>query len=67
MLNKSYASVVPPPSRYPTSQAGNTGAVNGQPLPYTETTNVLSHPSGLEYQLSVGEGASLSIQIHYDC
>ncbi|KAF2452856.1 WD40-repeat-containing domain protein [Lineolata rhizophorae] len=43
--------VLPPPPRYPT------GAFNAGPgAPVIETNNTLSHPSGPDYQLVVGEG-----------
>ena len=49
-------SVLPPPPRYPVSQT--TSSPNGVPVqnPLVEMSNVLTHPSGPEYQLSVGEG-----------
>ncbi|KAK3503584.1 putative WD40 repeat protein CreC [Neurospora crassa] len=47
-------SVLPPPPRYP-SQAGY-GLVPGYVAPMIETNNILTHPSGPEYQFLVGEG-----------
>lgn len=49
-------SVLPPPPRYPITQT--TTAPNGQTNGQTvlEMSNVLTHPSGPEFQLSVGEG-----------
>ncbi|KAF2098270.1 WD40 repeat-like protein [Rhizodiscina lignyota] len=41
--------VLPPPPRYPSGPPGANG-------PLLETNNTLSHPSGPEYQLVVGEG-----------
>lgn len=48
-------SVLPPPPRYPiTTTTSNPNAnTNGSP---GEMTNILTHPSGPEYQLPVGEG-----------
>ncbi|KAI9818866.1 MAG: hypothetical protein M1827_007687 [Pycnora praestabilis] len=46
------ASVLPPPPRYPIQNTG----VNGGISPILETSNLLLHPSGPEYQLLVGEG-----------
>ena len=50
-------SVLPPPPRYSTPQTAtspNTPTTITGPLP--EMSNILTHPSGPEYQLSVGEG-----------
>lgn len=49
-------SVLPPPPRYPITQT--TTSPNGQTTAQTvmEMSNVLTHPSGPEFQLSVGEG-----------
>lgn len=49
-------SVLPPPPRYPMAQTTTSpnGQTNGQTV--LEMSNVLTHPSGPEYQLSVGEG-----------
>jgi len=44
--------VLPPPPRYPA--AGYPGAPGGGQL--IETNNTLTHPTGPEYQLVVGEG-----------
>lgn len=44
--------VLPPPPRFPSSQYGL--GMPGQPV--IETNNVLSHPTGPEHQLVVGEG-----------
>lgn len=49
-------SVLPPPPRYPTQNAYGTALPSGMPVPMIETSNVLSHPVGPEYQLLVGEG-----------
>ena len=46
-------SVLPPPPRYPVG--GYPGAPPGQLI---ETNNTISHPTGPEYQLVVGEGMS---------
>jgi len=48
-------SVLPPPPRYPitTTTSAPNGGTSGH---VTEMSNVLTHPSGPEYQLSVGEG-----------
>ncbi|AEO64061.1 uncharacterized protein THITE_123498 [Thermothielavioides terrestris NRRL 8126] len=45
--------VLPPPPRYP-SQQGYNGLATGQPIPMIETNNVLTNPSGPEYQFLVG-------------
>ncbi|KAK3303514.1 WD40-repeat-containing domain protein, partial [Chaetomium strumarium] len=47
--------VLPPPPRY-TSQQGYNGMSASQPMPMIETNNVLTNPSGPEYQFLVGEG-----------
>ena len=51
-------SVLPPPPRYPVAQT--TINANGQTVttttPTVELSNVLTHPTGPEFQLSVGEG-----------
>ena len=51
-------SVLPPPPRYPL--VGTVTSPNGAPIiptgPLPEMSNLLTHPSGPEYQLSVGEG-----------
>ena len=49
-------SVLPPPPRYPITQTttGSNGQNNGHNV--LEMSNVLTHPSGPEFQLSVGEG-----------
>ncbi|CAG8958999.1 hypothetical protein HYFRA_00012158 [Hymenoscyphus fraxineus] len=49
-------SVLPPPPRYPSQAAYNNAVANGQAPPLIETNNLLSHPTGPEYQLVVGEG-----------
>ncbi|KAK1759492.1 WD40 repeat-like protein [Echria macrotheca] len=48
--------VLPPPPRYPTPAAYNAAVGTGQAVPMIETNNVLSNPSGPEYQFLVGEG-----------
>lgn len=48
-------SVLPPPPRYPV--AGYPGAPGGGQL--IETNNTLTHPTGPEHQLVVGEGTFL--------
>ncbi|KAL2264866.1 hypothetical protein VTJ83DRAFT_7376 [Remersonia thermophila] len=47
--------VLPPPPRYPPPSA-QYGLPPGSPLPMIETNNVLTNPSGPEYQFLVGEG-----------
>lgn len=49
-------SVLPPPPRYPITQTTTSpnGQTNGQTV--LEMSNVLTHPIGPEFQLSVGEG-----------
>lgn len=49
-------SVLPPPSRFPTQNAYGAALPSSMPAPMIETSNVLSHPVGPEYQLLVGEG-----------
>ncbi|KAL9128521.1 MAG: hypothetical protein Q9217_002817 [Psora testacea] len=48
--------VLPPPPRYPTATTAT--SPNGQTPanPAVEMSNVLTHPTGSEYQLAVGEG-----------
>ncbi|RDL37064.1 WD40 repeat-like protein [Venustampulla echinocandica] len=48
--------VLPPPPRYPSQAAYSLAVANGQVTPMIETNNNLSHPTGPEYQLVVGEG-----------
>ncbi|KAL3422068.1 catabolite repression protein crec [Phlyctema vagabunda] len=48
--------VLPPPPRYPSQAAYNAAVAAGQAAPMIETNNILSHPTGPEYQLLVGEG-----------
>ncbi|KFY30852.1 hypothetical protein V493_01621 [Pseudogymnoascus sp. VKM F-4281 (FW-2241)] len=48
--------VLPPPPRYPTHAAYNAAIAAGQVPPMIETNNILSNPTGPEYQLLVGEG-----------
>ena len=53
------ASVLPPQPRYPIAQPTASPSPNGPittPGHLPEMSNVLTHPSGPEYQLSVGEG-----------
>ncbi|KAL1841663.1 hypothetical protein VTJ49DRAFT_6769 [Mycothermus thermophilus] len=47
--------VLPPPPRYPPPTA-QYGLPPGTPMPMIETNNVLTNPSGPEYQFLVGEG-----------
>ncbi|RFU35115.1 hypothetical protein B7463_g1243, partial [Scytalidium lignicola] len=47
--------VLPPPPRYPSQAAYNLAVANGQ-VPMIETNNILTHPTGPEFQLLVGEG-----------
>lgn len=46
----------PQNSRYPSQAAYTLALLGGQILPVTESKNVLSHPTGPDYQLVVGEG-----------
>ncbi|KAH6618100.1 WD40-repeat-containing domain protein [Chaetomium sp. MPI-SDFR-AT-0129] len=48
--------VLPPPPRYPTGPGGYNGLPAGTPVPMIETNNILTTPSGPEYQFLVGEG-----------
>lgn len=53
-------SLPPPPPRYPVSNNGfNTTTSPGMVALTPETVNVISHPTGPEYQLVVGEGVPL--------
>jgi len=56
MLIAFLQSVLPPPPRYPSQAAYNLAVANGQAAPMIETNNILTHPTGPEYQLVVGEG-----------
>ncbi|KAF8537348.1 putative catabolite repressor protein [Trichophaea hybrida] len=47
--------VLPPPPRYPTTNAYGTG-LPGAPIPIIETNNTIKNPTGPEFQFSVGEG-----------
>lgn len=49
------SSVLPPPPRYPTG-TGYNGLPAGAAMPMIETNNILSNPTGPEYQFLVGEG-----------
>jgi len=60
ITDKNY-SVLPPPPRYPSQAAYNLAVQNGQAAPLIETNNILSHPTGPEYQLVVGEGTARRI------
>ncbi|KAG9235779.1 WD40-repeat-containing domain protein [Amylocarpus encephaloides] len=51
--------VLPPPPRYPSQNAYNNAVASGQAVPMVETNNILSYPTGPEYQLVVGEGTYL--------
>lgn len=51
-----HPSVLPPPPRYPTQAAYNAALAGGHVAPMIETNNILSTPSGPEYQFLVGEG-----------
>ncbi|CAI4217501.1 unnamed protein product [Parascedosporium putredinis] len=58
--------VLPPPPRYP-SQAGY-GLMNAGLAPVIETNNILSNPTGPEYQFLVGEGmypVALAMRLPY--
>ncbi|KAK4190927.1 hypothetical protein QBC35DRAFT_539558 [Podospora australis] len=48
--------VLPPPPRYPSQPGYNGLTPTGMPVPMIETNNVLSTPTGPEYQFLVGEG-----------
>ncbi|KAK2074650.1 hypothetical protein P8C59_008842 [Phyllachora maydis] len=48
--------VLPPPPRYPTQAAYNAAVGAGHVAPMIETNNILSNPSGPEYQFLAGEG-----------
>ncbi|OIW25198.1 WD40 repeat-like protein [Coniochaeta ligniaria NRRL 30616] len=48
--------VLPPPPRYPTQASYNAALAGGQVAPMIETNNILTTPSGPEYQFLVGEG-----------
>lgn len=52
-----FRSVLPPPPRYSAPNAYNVPVGVGQVAPMIETNNVLSNPSGPEYQFLVGEGS----------
>ena len=62
MMDLEIQSVLPPPPRYPSVQASSPNP-NGVTVnaPLAEMSNVLTHPSGPEYQLSVGEG---NVKVH---
>jgi len=49
-------SVLPPPPRYPAAGTYNAALGASQVIPMIETNNVLTTPSGPEYQFLVGEG-----------
>lgn len=48
--------VLPPPPRYPTQASYNAALGAGHIAPMIETNNILSNPSGPDYQFLVGEG-----------
>lgn len=58
-------SVLPPPPRYPSQAAYNMAVANGQAAPMIETNNILSKPTGPEYQLVVGEGMPYSTSCQF--
>ncbi|KAK4173489.1 WD40-repeat-containing domain protein, partial [Triangularia setosa] len=50
-------SVLPPPPRYPSQPGGYNGiSATGGVVPMIETNNILTTPTGPEYQFLVGEG-----------
>ncbi|KAK4454036.1 WD40 repeat-like protein [Podospora aff. communis PSN243] len=51
-----FRSVLPPPPRYPAAGTYNAGLGANNIIPMIETNNVLTNPSGPEYQFLVGEG-----------
>ena len=54
-------SLPPPPPRYPVSNNGfNTTTSPGMIVLTTEAVNEISHPTGPDYQLVVGEGITSS-------
>lgn len=56
-------SLPPPPPRYPVSNNGlNSAAPPGTIALAPEAVNVLSHPTGPDYQLVVGEGTPARIR-----
>lgn len=54
MLNRN--SVLPPPPRYLKQSAYGAALDAGNVAPMIETNNILTSPSGPEYQFLVGEG-----------
>lgn len=58
ITDKNHGSVLPPPPRYPSQAAYNAAVAAGQAAPMIETNNILTHPTGPEYQLLVGEGTA---------
>ncbi|KAK3995794.1 putative catabolite repression protein creC [Cladorrhinum sp. PSN332] len=48
--------VLPPPPRYPSQPGYNGTSTPGHIIPMIETNNILSTPTGPEYQFLVGEG-----------
>ncbi|KAK4229359.1 hypothetical protein QBC38DRAFT_114588 [Podospora fimiseda] len=48
--------VLPPPPRYPSQPGYNGASTTGHIVPMIETNNILSTPTGPEYQFLVGEG-----------
>lgn len=55
-----HSSVLPPPQRYPSQQGYNGSPSPSQTVPMIETNNILTSPSGPEYQFLVGEGKAAS-------
>ncbi len=51
-----FISVLPPPPKYPTQAAYNAALGAGHLVPMIETNNILSNPTGPEYQFLAGEG-----------
>ncbi|KAH8897097.1 WD40 repeat-like protein [Thozetella sp. PMI_491] len=51
-----FFSVLPPPPKYPTQAAYNAAIGAGHLIPMIETNNILSNPTGPEYQFLAGEG-----------
>jgi hypothetical protein len=61
IIDEDRCSVLPPPPRYTTQAAYNAAVAAGQAVPMIETNNILSNPTGPEYQLLVGEGEARRI------
>lgn len=58
-MTVNFGSVLPPPPRYPVAQTTSSPHGPNVNPPALEMSNILTHPTGPEFQLSVGEGTRI--------